>query len=332
MKNFFEHQEKAKNYTFYLLLCCLVTTIITALTVSHGVLGLFLCLDNSEDINLYSQDYHQAIVLISCIVVFIICCGSLYKIFQLSKGGKVVAKLLGGTLIPTDTQDPKLKMVLNVVEEMAIASSIQTPPVYYLPKEAGINAFAAGFSTEDAIVAVTQGCIDNLSRDELQGVIAHEFSHIFNGDMRLNIRLMGLVHGFLLLYLIGWSILRFMPRTRKRDSDSKSGALVFIVAVALLLIVLGSISAFLGNIIKASISRQREFLADATAVQYTRNPEGIGGALKKIQLLAEGSEIKAPHAKEASHMFFSNNFNGLCKRLLATHPPLEERIQRILTR
>ncbi len=258
--------------------------------------------------------------------------GSLYKIASLAGGGHTVAELLGGRLLQPQTADPDERRILNVVEEMAIAAGTPVPPVYLLENEDGINAFAAGRSPNDAVVAVTRGCVRTLSRDELQGVIAHEFSHILNGDMRLNLRLMGVLFGILLIGLTGYILLRSSSggtvRLGARDDDRRGvNPLPFI---GLALYVIGYVGVFFANLIKAAVSRQREFLADASAVQFTRNPDGIAGALKKIGALAEGSAIREPRAEEASHMFFGNvGGAGQLFGLLSTHPPLAERIRRI---
>jgi Zn-dependent protease with chaperone function len=253
----------------------------------------------------------------------VIATGTAYKVASLSAGGNAVARLLGGRPINTNTANLKQRQVLNVVEEMAIASGVPVPTVYLLEDEAGINAFAAGFSPTDAVVAVTQGTVDLLSRDELQGVIAHEFSHILNGDMRLNIRLMGVLHGILVIALIGYTILRGGRIT----TDRKGGSFP-ILLFALSLLAIGYVGVFFARLIKSAVSRQREFLADASAVQFTRNPGGIAGALKKIGGFAKGSKIKSPKAEEASHFYFALGLVTAFE-FLSTHPPLDERIRRI---
>ena len=255
---------------------------------------------------------------------------SLYRIAALSGGGRVVAEGMGGTLLHANTQDPAERKVLNVVEEMAIASGMPTPPVYMMKQEPGINAFAAGFSPSDAVVGVTRGCVETLSRDELQGVIGHEFSHILNGDMRLNIRLMGVLFGILVVGLIGNILLRsslYSSAFRSRNSRDNSTQVLLIIGGVMMAV--GFIGTLVGNLIKASVSRQREFLADASAVQFTRNPAGIAGALKKIGGFEGGSEILDPHAPESSHMFFGRAVSSGFNSLFATHPPLEERIRRL---
>jgi Zn-dependent protease with chaperone function len=256
--------------------------------------------------------------------------GSLYKTTQLRGGGKVVAEGLGGRLIHSDTRDLVERKLQNVVEEMAIASGTATPPVYMLDDERGINAFAAGFSPSDAVIGVTRACAEQLSRDELQGVIAHEFSHILNGDMRLNIRLMGVIHGILIIGIIGYFLLRssmFTGGSGRRGGRDNSGAAL--LAVGFGLMVVGFLGTFFGNLIKASVSRQREFLADSSAVQFTRNPGGIAGALKKIGGFETGSRIDNPNAPEVSHMFFSRGIASGINALFSTHPPLPERIRRL---
>jgi Zn-dependent protease with chaperone function len=262
--------------------------------------------------------------------VGVITAGSLIKIAELSRGGSVVANALGGRPVDPQTTDPDERKLMNVVEEMAIASGIPMPEVYVLDGEDGINAFAAGNSTSDAVVGVTRGSMRALSRDELQGVIAHEFSHILNGDMRLNLRLIGLLNGILLLAVIGHFLLRisFYGAGRSRSSgrgDGKGANPLPLIGLALL--VLGSIGVFFGRLIKSAISRQREFLADAAAVQFTRNPDGLVGALKKIGGMVRGSHLEAPRAEEASHLFFGNALRRSWSGMFSTHPPLPDRIR-----
>ncbi|MBA4149941.1 MAG: M48 family metallopeptidase [Verrucomicrobia bacterium] len=247
------------------------------------------------------------------VVVF----GSLFKIAELSRGGSVIASQLGGRLLNPNSTDPDELKLRNIVEEMALASGVPVPEIYIMQEENGINAFAAGFNTSDAVIGVTRGAIKLLNRDELQGVIAHEFSHILNGDMRLNLRLIGWVHGIICLAFIG----SVLMRSQRFSSNRKNSGAPIMLGLALLLI--GSIGAFFGKLIKSAISRQREFLADAAAVQFTRNPNGIAGALKKIGGYAYGSELQAPAAEEASHMFFSSGLSSM----MATHPPLAQRIK-----
>lgn len=222
--------------------------------------------------------------------------------------------------------------MLNVVEEMSIASGLPLPAVYVLDNETGINAFAAGLTTSDAVVTVTRGTLDKLTRDELQGVVAHEFSHILNGDMRLNVRLTAILHGILVIGLIGRGILSGMGNMRVRSSnrDKNGGGLIIVIfAVGLVMIALGYVGYFFGRLIQAAVSRQREFLADAAAVQFTRNPSGISGALKKIGGYSLGSRVQATRASELSHFFFAQGFRTSFGGLWATHPPLGERIRAI---
>ena len=240
--------------------------------------------------------------------------GSFFKTLSLARGGRAVAELLDGRLVNSNSTDPDERKLLNVVEEMAIASGVPVPQVYVMDGEPGINAFAAGHSASDAAISVTRGAMTMLKRDELQGVIAHEFSHLLNGDMKLNLRLMGLIFGILCLTVIG----RILLQTRGRKNP--------LPLLGLALIIVGWVGVLFGRLIQAAVSRQREFLADASAVQFTRNPVGLAGALKKIGGIAEGSHIQSHRAEEASHLFFAN---GLKSRFFgfATHPPLIERIR-----
>ncbi|GAB2556078.1 M48 family metallopeptidase [Rhodanobacter koreensis] len=245
---------------------------------------------------------------------------SLFRIMSLSGGGKSVAESVGAVPVPPDTRDPQLRQLRNVIEEVAIAAGVPVPDVYLMQEEPGINAFAAGYSASDAAVCVTRGCLDNLSRDELQGVIAHEFSHVLNGDMRLNIRLMGLLFGIMVLAIAGRQVVWFGGG---RGNRRGGGGQVWMIGLAL--IVVGYIGYFFGRLIQAAVARSRESLADASAVQFTRQTDGIAGALKKIAILSEGSELQAANKQEVAHMLFGEA--GTFNALFATHPPLLERIR-----
>ncbi len=268
--------------------------------------------------------------------LLVVVLGTWYKMSQLRQGGRAVATQLGGRLVQRSTRDPVERKLLNVVEEMAIASGTAVPAVYLLDKESGINAFAAGLTTSDAVVAVTRGCATRLSRDELQGVVAHEFSHILNGAMRLNMRLMGVLNGILVLGILGYVVLRVAPylmRSSGRGSSrGKGAALGVALAIALfglILMVIGYVGVFFSKLIKSAVSRQREYRPDASAVQFTRQPLGRAGALKKIGGMHSGSRIRSPRAQEASHLFFANGLGSAMIGLMATHPPLLDRVRRI---
>ena len=280
--NFFAQQDLARRntrilvvlFTLAVLLLLLLTNIIAL--VSLGFIDpSFL----SSSLDWQTLPWHL-VGWVSIAVLAAVTIAVLFKWQQLRAGGKVVAESLGGIRLLPDSQDPLQRRLLNVVEEMALAANLPVPPVYLLP-ERGINAFAAGYSPADAVIGVTQGCLEQLSRDELQGVIAHEFSHIFHGDMRLNMRLVALLYGILVIGLIGEFLLRSSRASSMvRSSRDKSPGGIMLVGLGLLII--GYTGTFFGNLIKAAVSRQREFLADASAVQFTRNPDGIAGALKKI--------------------------------------------------
>jgi Zn-dependent protease with chaperone function len=337
--DFFQNQEVARQKTGTLVVFFVLAVVLIVLSVYFAVATV---LEYAEPASpdgtvsavhsLWNPELFGAVALGTSALI---AGGSLYKVAALSGGGHTVAELLGGRLLHPDQANLDERRVLNVVEEMAIASGLPVPPVYLLENEPAINAFAAGHTTGDAVIAVTSGTVKRLTRDELQGVIGHEFSHILNGDMRLNIRLMGVLFGILVIGLTGWIIFRSSTgggyvRMGARDDDDRKGfnPLPFI---GLALYVIGYVGVFFGNLIKAAVSRQREFLADASAVQFTRNPEGLAGALKKIGALDVGSQIGDPHAEEASHMFFGEAVRGFNELfgLLSTHPPLVERIRRI---
>jgi Zn-dependent protease with chaperone function len=316
--DFFEKQEKARLQTKWLVFY-FALAVIGIIAVLH--IGFSLLLGQPLD-DWEMLGFTAAGVLVSVVI------GSLVKIAELSKGGKAVAEMLGGVPVNPSTTDAGERRLLNVVEEMSLASGLPVPQVYVLDEEA-INAFAAGYGTADAAVGVTRGCITRLTRDELQGVIGHEFSHILNGDMRLNIRLMGLLNGILFLALLGGVLIRLALTSRPRSSNDKNGGSIVaaLVAGGLVLYIVGWIGVFFGKLIKAAVSRQREFLADASAVQYTRNPNGLAGALSKIA--SHSSRLEHPKAQEASHMFFGNGMAEAWLGLFATHPPIQQRIAEI---
>ncbi|MDC1529471.1 M48 family metallopeptidase [Gammaproteobacteria bacterium] len=327
--NFFAHQDQARSNTrklVFLFICAVITLIVIT---SLLVIGVLTYIESQNEVSINADVLGSKIFFqVSLVVICVIGLGTLIRLGQLRGGGKVVAEAMGGRLLNTNTRDADERKILNVVEEMAIASGTSVPPVYLMEDES-INAFAAGYRPRDAVIGITRGCIRELTRDELQGVVAHEFSHIFNGDMRLNIRLMGLLYGIMVIGLIGYHILR---GSRYRSAGSRSGkgnGAGAILMLGLGLMVIGYSGTFFGNLIKAGVSRQREFLADASAVQYTRNSEGIGGALKKIDGYIYGTEISSRDASEISHMLFCSGLKNSFSGLFATHPPLQERIKRI---
>jgi Zn-dependent protease with chaperone function len=331
--DFFQHQETARRKTG-LLIAYFVAAVVMIVGLVYAIAVGTILLAGSRD----GAPAHAPALLwdpglfavVSLGTLALIGGGSMYRIASLAGGGHNVAEMMGGRPLAPQTTDPDERKILNVVEEMAIASGTPVPPVYLLENEDGINAFAAGYTPGDAVIGVTRGCIRNLTRDELQGVIAHEFSHILNGDMRLNLRLIGILYGILLISITGWIIFRTTANAyqyQERRDDDRRGVNPWPL-VGLALYVLGYVGVFFGNLIKAAVSRQREFLADASAVQFTRNPDGIAGALKKIGALSEGSQVRAPEAQEASHLFFGDAV-GHILGFFATHPPLVERIRRI---
>jgi Zn-dependent protease with chaperone function/uncharacterized tellurite resistance protein B-like protein len=321
--NFFESQDRARRKTGQLIfLFALAVLSLIGLTN----LGLYaLSNANAQDAQQLAGIGLETHLLVSGSVLVIIGVASLFKIAALASGGGAgVATSLGGRLIHADTTDTDERRVLNVVEEMAIASGIPVPPVYVLDDDA-INAFAAGFHPHDAVLGLTRGSVRFLTRDELQGVIAHEFSHILHGDMRINIRLMGVLYGITLIGSIGYFLLRSGSYSRSSSRDNNGAAAIVIAGLGLTII--GYAGTFFGNLIKASVSRQREYLADASAVQYTRNPDGIANALKKIGGFRFGSKLMTGNAAEASHLFIGQAVK--LSSLMATHPPLKDRIQRL---
>ena len=331
--DFFAHQDRARRNTRWLVGLMVVAFVATVVLVYVVAVAVVLG-GHDSDLQRAGGPFDRTnwwqpdlFVLVTAGVSFVIGGGSLYKTLQLSGGGEKLAEMLGGRRLPPDARDPLERKVLNIVEEMAIASGTPVPPVYLLDHETGINAFAAGLDLDSAVIGITRGAVEQLSRDELQGVVAHEFSHILHGDMRLNLRLIAIVHGILVLGLIGYYAMRLAAASggrRRSNNKEGGGAIAAIILLGLALMIIGYVGTFFGSLIKAAVSRQREFLADASAVQFTRNPGGIAAALARIAT-ADGSKLETPRAAEASHMFFAS---GLWT-LFATHPPLAERIARI---
>ena len=327
--DFFERQSVARRSTKWLIgLFLLAVVLIVGIVVVATALAVG-AIDDSEISQLMRErgavDLWVLPIGAGACALALIAGGSLFKVSQLRGGGTIVAENVGGRRIAPNTTDRVERRVLNVVEEMALASGVPVPPVYFLAEEQGINAFAAGYSPSDAVVAVTRGTAEQLSREELQGVVAHEFSHILNGDMRMNIRLIGVLHGILLLGLIGRILFRIAAHSGGRSRSKKDSGVLFL-AVGLALVVIGLVGTLIGNLIKAAVSRQREYLADASAVQFTRNPGGIAGALKRIGAAVTGSKIEHRNAAEMSHMYFSQGVWEGFTGLMATHPPLSKRI------
>jgi Zn-dependent protease with chaperone function len=365
--NFFEQQERARRNTGWLLFVFTVAVIalgfgvygatMVALRVSRVQLpGIALRyeFDTSREHN-YRTTHRQSPgaprsssvprrarplgwwrpeIFVGCFgaTLGVIGLASMGRTAGLRAGGIAVAEMMGARVVPPGTQEAQEQRLRNVVEEMAIAASVPVPQIFVLDDDAGINAFAAGHTPADAAIVVTRGMLDHLNRDELQGVIGHEFSHILNGDMRMNVRLMGLLFGILVIAIIGRGMLRIMSfgRGGRGRGGRGGGGIAALVVAGALVTLIGYAGLFCARLIKAAVSRQREYLADSASVQFTRNPDGIAGALKKIGGFVFGSQVKARRAEEASHFFFSDAVSySLFSGWFATHPPLRERIRRI---
>jgi Zn-dependent protease with chaperone function len=325
--DFFAAQDLARRKTKWLVFYY-------ALAILFMVVGIYLVVmivlnmaSKSQTPQIFNPLILAAVTVGNLLVIGF---SSMSKLSELRAGGQHVASLMGGVRVPPQTTDATERRLLNVVEEMALAAGVSVPPVYIMNDEPGINAFAAGYSPADAVIAVNRGTVEQLNRDELQGVVAHEFSHILNGDMRINIRLIGILFGIQVLAMIGYFLLRSAGSGRRYSSnnDNKGGAMAILV-LGLGILVFGSIGQLFARLIKASISRQREYLADASAVQFTRYPDGIAGALKMIGASSQGSVVRSSEAESLSHMFFASCFGSQMAGLFATHPPLVERIQRV---
>ena len=320
MLDFFDRQSRARRATIYLVVLYAI-----AVTAIVGIISLFVGV-------FFAVQAKRADPLVfvwaACVTVAIILGVSLSKYLELRAGGQVIAKKLGGRPISRSSRDAGERRVLHVVEEMAIASGLPVPPVYILAKESRINAFAAGHAPEQSVIGVTKGCAQLLNRNELQGVVAHEFSHILHGDTRLNTRLIGILHGIMAGGLIG----HFLVEAGAASSPTRSqrdniGPIAIVFGFALW--ALGSLGTAFGSLIKAAVSRQREYLADASAVQFTRDPTGLAGALRKIGGTGLRGRLFAPKAAEYSHMYVAHGVSKPLFAAFATHPPLEDRIWRL---
>lgn len=334
--NFFVSQDRARKTTRWLVVIY-VLALLALTTVSSWVLVLLLRGLGMHELPphgapFYALSERDWLVFLG-VAVFVIV-GALISSYikgrELSKGGRTVALSLGGRKIPPNTSDFNERRILNVVEEMAIASGMPVPEVYILPEETSINAFAAGLTPTDAIIGLTRGAIEKLDRAQLQGVIGHEFSHILNGDMRLNIRLIMLITGIEFVGLLGRIFTQSARTTRRGFSSSRrsggSGTAAVVLA-GVVLRLLGWFGVLFGRIIQAAVSRQREFLADASAVQFTRNPQSVADALKVIGGDVYGSRIRKSDVSQVTHLFFGQAFTSHFNFLFATHPALEKRIQ-----
>ncbi len=328
--NFFEHQDQARRSTSrrVALFCLAIVLLIGGLYLAVvAIVAIYVTKSDLAEIAWWKP---ELFLLVSLGSVLLIGGASAYRMYSLRSGGATLAESLGGRPAEAHSDDPATRRLLNVVEEMALASGTPVPRVFVLQGEEGINAFAAGHDLGDAVIAVTAGALRELDREQLQGVVAHELSHVVNGDMRLNLRLIGVLHGILLLGSIGVQLLRATTRGRRSRSSKGSSGVAILLALGLALVVIGYTGVLVGRLIKSAVSRQREFLADASAVQFTRNPRGLSGALQKIRDSVNGSRIAIAGAEEASHLFFANFLgSGWRASLMASHPPLPERIARL---
>lgn len=331
--NFYQAQDSARKRTRWLVLYFILAVVgitVTLYLASSGIMRLLEAWMTSKTVSQLTPWWDTSrFTAISIATLGVISIGSFFKAFQLNDGGQVVAKDLGGRPLDSQTTDFREKRLLNVVEEMAIASGIPAPQIWIMDDENSINAFAAGTQPSNAVIGVTRGTLHQLNRAELQGVIAHEFSHILNGDMRMNMRLIGWLFGIMMISILGQSIinsLRYIriSGSRSRENHGSGGIIIAIILAGFAMLIIGSIGVFFARMIQAAISRQREFLADASAVEFTRNPSGIADALKKVGGQARNRTLLNAKAAEASHMLFTSG--GLFSYGFATHPPIEQRI------
>jgi len=323
--NFFEHQKRARRNTLWLVALYLFA-VLAILGAIDALVSLFFVVDSVSLAGVRTPGaLHWFALLVPATVIV---GATAYKVIQLADGGEAVARMVGARQVLRQSNDMHEMQLLNVVEEMAIAAGTTVPPVYVMDDEAAINAFAAGYVPNEAIIAVTRGALEKLNRDEVQGVIAHEFSHILNGDMRVNVRMIGVLFGITCIGSIGRFLMRAGSGSRRSSRRGGSGQ-AGILALGLGLVLIGAIGVFFARVIKAAVSRQREFLADASSVQFTRNPDGLAGALDRISASGAGTLVDGRYAEELSHMFFGQSVKMFLSGLMDTHPPLDERIRRV---
>jgi Zn-dependent protease with chaperone function/uncharacterized tellurite resistance protein B-like protein len=327
--DFFGRQAAARGRSRWLLGAFAVATGSVALALGF-VLAMIVSVSTTPEGQIPSTAVDASVFILAAMAVAaFIGIAALSRLAGLRSGGGPVAVSLGGERVTGLEQDPLRRRLHNVVEEMAIAAGLPVPEVYVLENEPGINAFAAGLQPSNAAVAVTRGALERLTRDELQGVVAHEFSHILNGDMRLNARLMGYVFGLVAVSMLGRVLLRggAYGSVRVRGGNRRGGnGAAALMAAGVAMVVLGSLGVLAGRILQAAVSRQREVLADASAVQFTRNPAGLGNALKRIAASPLASSVRAVRREEIGHMLFASGRRSLAG-LMATHPPVAERIR-----
>ncbi len=322
---FFEHQDQARGRTT--LLVVLFSFAVLGLVVAASLATHFLLLLDHDPNEPLSLNHFKLVGTAGLSTFAVIFFGSIYRTAQLRGGGKQVAETLGGQLITPSTKDFLERRVVNVVEEMAIAAGLPVPPVYLMAREKGINAFAAGWSPDDAVIGVTRGALESLNREQLQGVIAHEFSHILNRDCALNMRLLGVLHGIVVISIIGRILIRIGTSSSSSRSSKDNSPFQFAV-LGFVIWAFGALGVLIARIIQSAVSRQREYLADASAVQFTRNPSGIAGALATIG--SHTSALSTPRGEETSHMLIGEPGAETFLSGLSSHPPLFERIRRIL--
>jgi len=324
--NFFEHQEQARKKTTILFLYFFLAIVLIIIAIDLLLVGLIIYLKNIPfSFALFTTMLIETALFVSPAIILIIVIGTLFRLFRLKAGGIAVAELANATLLESNPKDFKEQQFVNVVEEMSIASGIPVPKLYVMRKEPAINAFVAGIKPSDTVMVVSQGALTELNRDELQGVVGHEYSHILNSDMQISVKLIGLLAGVLLIGQLGQFILRSMTYGQRKKGNG--GFILFLFRLGVFAV--GYIGLFFGRLIKAAISRQRELLADSSSVQFTRNPTGLVGALQKIQQSTVGTHLNSSHAEDISHLCFCPSLAVLFTQLLDTHPPLDERIKRI---
>jgi heat shock protein HtpX len=311
--DFWEAQRRARRLTTLYMTIFILLAIVVAIGAEFAVRALA------------EEDYNPSFPFVGSLFLLVTfsVAGFEYLMYR-ANGGSYVARAVGARLVDPQTRDFKEQQLLNIVQEMALAASIPVPPVYILDSSQSINAFAAGLTHQDAIITVTRGSLQSLTRDELQGVVAHELGHIHNGDMRISMRLAAMIMGFFFILYIGLRMFQFAPM--RRDESGRGGGGNAILIISLVFFVAGIITWFFGTILKACVSRQREYLADASAVQFTRHPEGIANALIKIG--KEEVHDMPGSGLAYSHMYL--NDDSFLSSLFATHPSLKKRIAALL--
>jgi len=330
--DFYKEQENSKKKSALLLLIFIISICVVVFFVGMFFIAIdvFVYEEGTKSFNLTPsyilQNARLNVIISSFLSIFIVIVyGASKKFDELERGGYVIANELGGRLLFGESASSKEKTLINVADEMSLAAGVGSVPIYIIENK-HINAFVAGTTYDNAVLSVTRGAVELLNRDELQGVIAHEFSHIFNGDMKLNNFASGCISGILYIFIIGTELffpLQFTATKHFSGITPKDVLRIFVypltMSAGIALMLLGVVGVACAAFMQFALNRQREYLADASAVQFTRYPQGIANALKKIGMY--GDTLNNLRAGCYEHIFFSSHSSpSVGKRIKKIEP------------